>query len=188
MALELGISHVVLKVRDLDEMLAFYSGVLEFDVVDRGPVNLSNRGDLGALDTEIVFLSQDPHNHHQLAMLPIRDDDHRGPVDHMAFRSGSFASVRELSQKLASLDVVVRPVSHGNTLSCYFSDPEGNGVEVYAETPFHVDQPQVRPVDLSMSDDDAAAWVQQEFADAPGFRSKEDYVQERLDQLAQRPS
>lgn len=188
MALELGFSHVVLKVRDLDTMLDFYTNVLQFDIVDRGPLNLPNRGDMGPLDTEIVFLSQDPNNHHQLAMLPLGEgpDAAAGTVDHMAFRASNFGAVRELAKGLKDSGVSIRPVSHGNTWSCYFKDPEGNGVEVYADTPFHVDQPQVRPVDLFLDDDELMAWTTETFSDQGGFRPKADYEAERAKALAER--
>lgn len=183
MALELGFSHVVLKVKDLEAMLDFYTNTLQFDVVDRGPLNLPNRGDLPPLDTEIVFLSQDPNDHHQLALLPIRDDDAPGPVDHMAFRAGDFTAVRDLARTLQEMNVGIRPVSHGNTWSCYFKDPEGNGVEVYANTPFHVEQPQVRPVDLFLDDDELLEWTKETFGDVPGFQPISDYQAERVKAL-----
>lgn len=187
MALGLGFSHVVLKVRDLPTMLEFYTGVLEFDVVDRGPLNLPNRGDLPPLDTEIVFLSQDPHNHHQLAMLPVRDqDDPAGPVDHMAFRAQAMGALRHLATTLNERGVKIRPVSHGNTWSCYFRDPEGNGIEVYVNTPFHVDQPQGKPVDLFLDDEELLAWTAEAFADEPGFRPIAEYEAERAAELGTR--
>lgn len=186
MALELGFSHVVLKVKDLDTMLDFYTNTLQFDIVDRGPLNLPNRGDLPPLDTEIVFLSQDPNNHHQLALLPIRDDDAAGPMDHMAFRAGNFTAVRDLAKTLQSQEVAIRPVSHGNTWSCYFKDPEGNGVEVYADTPFHVTQPQVRPVDLFLDDDELMAWTEETFSTESGFQPKQDYEAGRAEELSNR--
>lgn len=187
MTLQLGFSHVVLKVRDLDTMLDFYTGVLEFEVVDRGPLDLPNRGDLAPIEAEIVFLSQDPYNHHQLAMLPVRaDDDAPGPVDHMAFKASGIDAVRALAERLGDDGVKIRPVSHGNTWSCYFKDPEGNGIEIYADTPFHVDQPQAIPVDLFLDDDQLLAWTTETFGDEPGFQPKADYEAARATHLAER--
>ncbi|MDH3683757.1 MAG: VOC family protein [Acidimicrobiia bacterium] len=187
MALELGFSHVVLKVRDLGVMLDFYTDVLEFEVVDRGPLDLPNRGDLPPLHAEIVFLSQDPYNHHQLAMLPVRgDDDPAGPVDHMAFKASGIDAVRALAKRLGDTGVKIRPVSHGNTWSCYFKDPEGNGIEIYADTPFHVSQPQAIPVDLFQDDDELLAWTTETFSDEADFRPKADYEAERARHLAER--
>ena len=59
-------SHAVLYVQTLQPMLQFYSEVLGFLVTDRGP--------LAEGAPEIVFLSQDPSEHHQLAMVATRQD------------------------------------------------------------------------------------------------------------------
>jgi catechol 2,3-dioxygenase len=47
----------------------------------------------------------------------------------------------------------MRGLNHGNALSIYFSDPEGNTVEVYLDTPFYVAQPHGDPLDLTKSDE-----------------------------------
>jgi catechol 2,3-dioxygenase len=46
----------------------------------------------------------------------------------------------------------MRVISHGNAWSCYFKDPEGNTVEAYLDTPFHVPQPHGEKLDLEKSD------------------------------------
>ena len=48
----------------------------------------------------------------------------------------------------------IRGLNHGNALSVYLADPEGNTVEVYVDTPFYVSQPHGDPLDLSKSDDE----------------------------------
>ena len=60
----------------------------------------------------------------------------------------------------------------------------GNGVEVYAATPFHVTQPQVRPVDLFLDDDDLMVWTTETFGDQAGFQPIERYQTERAEHLA----
>jgi catechol 2,3-dioxygenase len=39
--------------------------------------------------------------------------------------------------------------NHGNAWSIYFSDPEGNRMEVYSPTPWYVSQPFGQPLDLT---------------------------------------
>ena len=56
-------SHAVMYVRHEAVMLDFYTRVLGFEITDRGP---SEQG------PDIIFLSQNPEEHHQLAMLPVR--------------------------------------------------------------------------------------------------------------------
>lgn len=57
----LTLGHCTLAARDLDRLSAFYCDVLGFEITNRGPV-----GDDGA---ELAFLSQDPTQHHQIAMV-----------------------------------------------------------------------------------------------------------------------
>jgi catechol 2,3-dioxygenase len=47
----------------------------------------------------------------------------------------------------------MRGLNHGNALSIYYRDPEGNTVEVYLDTPWYVSQPHGDPLDLDVDDD-----------------------------------
>ena len=67
------------------------------------------------------------------------------------------------------------PVTHGNAISVYFNDPEGNGIEIFCDTPWHVQQPEVRGWDPAQSPADVLAKVESDFADAPGFSPMEQY-------------
>lgn len=171
--MQLSWSHAVLYVKDKDRMLDFYTNALGFQITDRGP--------LGPDGPEIIFMSQDPREHHQLAMAAAKQDDNPpNSVHHFAFRVETFAEVKELKAQLEPLDgIEIMPLTHGNALSIYFNDPEGNGLEVFWDTPWHVQQPMARPWDPSMSETEALAWVEQEFKDAPGFAPIDDYVKQR---------
>jgi catechol-2,3-dioxygenase len=165
-------SHAVLNVRDLGTMLDFYTNVLGFEVTDRGQI----RNGL-----EIVFLSQDPDEHHQLAMVNSRADDERpNSLNHLAFRTPTFQDVKDLHEKLQVVDgITVGPLSHGTTLSIYFNDPEGNGVEVFWDTPWHVEQPQGKPWDVSMDEEQTLQWVNDTFAEEATFGPREAYYMPR---------
>ena len=52
------------------------------------------------------------------------------------------------------------PVSHGNALSVYFHDPEGNRIELFVDTPWYVQQPLRLPMDMRLSDDELWAWAE----------------------------
>lgn len=166
-------SHAVLYVRDQQKMIDFYTQVLGFEVTDQGP--------LGRGDAEITFLSQDPSDHHQLAMIGGRQDEEpSNSVNHFAFRVGELEEVTDLNQRLSGLaDVKVSPMSHGNTLSIYFNDPEGNGIEVFWDTPWHVAQPQGKPWDITLSKDESLRWVKETFSDEPSFGPRDDYFMHR---------
>ena len=158
-------SHAVLYVRNLEEMVAFYRDVLGFQVSDRGPISPNQPLDL-------VFLSQVGSDHHQLAFVPMRGDDDSTALDHIAFRVQSFADVKEMANKLRSDGRArsLNPVNHGNAWSVYFKDPEGNGVEIFCDSPWNVQQPQVRTWDLSMDEDEMRRQTEREFKGEPGFR------------------
>ncbi|GIS19628.1 MAG: hypothetical protein CM15mP120_15440 [Pseudomonadota bacterium] len=76
---------------------------------DRGPV--SEQG------PDIIFLSQNPEEHHQLAMLPVRQDAESSMVNHFAFRVTEFADLKALYDALQPIDgIKVGAMSHGNTV------------------------------------------------------------------------
>ncbi len=161
--MKLSWSHTVINVRDMNRMLDYYTNVLGFEISDRGP--------LGPDAPEIVFLSNDPDEHHQVAMVEAREGETGGnPLNHMAFRVERFEDVKTLHERLTvDQGAQVLPLSHGNTLSLYFSDPEGNGLEVFWDTPWHVAQPQGKAWDPSLDQDDALAWVEENFSSEPSF-------------------
>jgi len=178
--MKLSWSHAVLYVKDKDMMLDFYTSVLGFQITDRGP--LGNGGGDGG--PEIIFMSQDPDEHHQLAMVATRQDEGASnSVNHFAFRVESFEEVSALNKTLVELgNIDILPLSHGNTLSVYFNDPEGNGIEVFWDTPWHVAQPQGKPWDATLGKEDAVAWVKDNFSDEPTFEPREDYYSRRATQ------
>lgn len=164
--MELQWSHCVINVRNLDEMLDFYTNVLGFEVTDRGP--------LGPADDapQIVFMSQVGTDHHQVAFASGREDeDPPNSVNHVAFRTGSLKDVREMIERLKKdgRSESLLPLTHGNAWSIYFKDPEGNGIEVFCDTPWHVAQPQGKPWDPSLSEEDLLAWTEREFRGEPEF-------------------
>ncbi len=163
-------------------MIEFYSRVLGFELSDRGP--------LGMHDAEIIFMSQTARHHHQVAFITGRNEPGRSnSVHHVAFRSrGTLDDLRSLKDQLEVEPGVtgIRPLCHGNAWSVYFSDPEGNGVEIFIDTPWHVAQPQGKPLDLSKSNDEIIEWTVASFKDEPEFGSLEDFYQARAEHLAER--
>lgn len=169
-------SHTVLKVGDETKMLDFYTRVLGFEVTDRGEISSGG---------QIVFLSQQPDEHHQLGMMLGRADD--GPSNslaHLAFRVEDMGELRGIIAGVTAAGVGYRPVSHGNTWSVYFQDPEQNGIEIFCDSPFHVRQPQGETWDVTMADDELLAWTRETFKDAPEFGPREGYVARRRKELA----
>jgi catechol-2,3-dioxygenase len=163
-------SHCVLKVRDLEGMISFYEDLLDFRVADRGPL-----GPEGA--PEIVFMSGSSSDHHQMALLAARGPEEASSLDHNAFRVDELANVKTMFGR-ASADeraVQVMPLTHGNAISVYFRDPEGNGIEVFWDSPWHAKQPAVSGWDPSLSDEQVLAAVEKDYRDHPEFGPMEDY-------------
>jgi catechol 2,3-dioxygenase len=166
--MKLSWSHAVLNVRDEKKVLDFYTETLGFYISDRGAI--AENG------PNITFMSQNEDEHHQIAIVASRkDEDPSNSLNHLAFRVESFDEVKMLSEKLELAGVKLLPLSHGNTLSLYFSDPEGNGLEVFWDTPWHVSQPEGILWDTSLNEKQALAWVEKTFSDKPTF-SKRDNV------------
>lgn len=139
-------SHVGFYVRDLERMAAFYTRVLGLVITDRG--------DLGHV--QLVFLSRDPQEHHQVVLASGKPDDATfNTINQLSFRVPDLATLRRVHARLACEAVTeVLPAMHGNAVSVYFRDPEGNRVELFFDTPWYCRQPLRVPFDFA--DDDAA--------------------------------
>jgi catechol 2,3-dioxygenase len=153
-------------VADLARMEDFYTRVLGFAVTDRG--------ELGA--TTIVFLSLDPREHHQIILASGRKDAGFNPINQISFRLSELAALRQMAQRLKNEGVQdLAPVSHGNALSVYFRDPEGNRLELFVDTPWYVRQPLRLPMDLSLPDAELWAWAEAEARKQPDFQRVEEW-------------
>jgi catechol-2,3-dioxygenase len=174
----LTLSHSTLAVRDLETMVDFYCDVLGFHV--------TNRGDPGD-GSELAFLCQDPTQHHQIVLvggLPTPGHEFV-MVDHLAFRTGNLDDLRVIGERLADAGIEgVIPISHGNAWSLYFNDPEGNGLECFVDSPFHVAQPYAGGLDLAADDGSIEAATRDEIESLPEFQPLADWLaafSERLD-------
>ena len=159
-------SHAVLYVKDAARMLDFYTRILGFHETDRGLI----RGG----PAEIIFLSQHPSEHHQVAMVPVRQDE--GPSNslaHIAFRVDDMAELRGKIAALQGENVEMRPTTHGNTWSVYIQDPEQNGIEIFCDTPWHVTQPAGKTWDIDADNATLMAWTKAAFESEPGFEAKD---------------
>lgn len=162
----LTLSHLELRVADVERMERFYTNMLGFVVTDRGDG-----------DNAMVFLSRSPEEHHQIVLNPVsQGPGERGALDHIALRVDSLGALRQVYQKLIGQDgISYETVSHGTTWSIYVRDPEGNRLEIFADTPWHVAQPIRFAIDLSLSDEDLIRGTENAIRSRPGFRPAEDW-------------
>ncbi|MDP6977173.1 MAG: VOC family protein [Myxococcota bacterium] len=175
----LRLGHSTLAARDMDVLVAFYTNVLGFQVTNRGAVGE---------DAELAFLSQDPEHHHQIAMVrgvPVPDRTLH-LVDHLAFRTGTLDDLRRFRAALLEAGIEgITPICHGNAWSLYFDDPEGNGIEIYVDSPFHVAQPAAEPFNLDQTDQEIEQATREMFADKPEFRPMAEWQEEFAKSLDQ---
>ena len=146
---DLAFSHLGLFVTDLPAMTRFYKEALQFTITDEG--------DLGSV--QLVFLSRDPAEHHQLVLASGRPQDMAfNPVNQVSFRVPGLQQLRRFHERLIRAGAVdVAPVTHGNSISIYCRDPEGYRLEIFMDTPWYCDQPLREPIDFSRTDDDLMA-------------------------------
>ena len=164
----LNLSHAFINVIDVAKVVPFYTDIQGFGITDRGDLNGK---------TPVVFMSQDAENHHQIAVAEtLTDDAGTRNLGHVAFRLESLDDLRKLKQRLTHEHVEIRrEISHGNTWSLYFADPEGNGIECFVDTPFHVSQPQGKATDINLDDDALLSKTARDFADESEFGDYADW-------------
>ena len=183
MPFSLTLSHVGIHVTDVERMVDFYTRFLGFAESDRGTL-ADGRG-------EIVFLTRDPREHHQLVLVTGRPKDlSYNLINQLSFRVDSLGTLREIQAGLPGEGAKeLRSVTHGNALSLYFRDPEGNRVELLIDTPWHVPQPCRIPVDLSLPDDELWASIEKKARELPGFKSREAWqrdIEKRIAEATQK--
>jgi catechol 2,3-dioxygenase len=152
----LALSHFGLSCFDLGTMVDFYSRVLGMTVTDRGAV--------GGGIAELVFLTTDPSEHHQLVLAsgrtegtvldgPVLGGSFGAAIFQLTFRLDDLATLRRVQQRLiAEGNTNFVPLNHGNSWSLYTRDPEGNALELVVDSPWFVHQPSGEYLDLSLDD------------------------------------
>ena len=165
----LRFSHFGFHVRDIATMEDFYTRVLGLVVTDRGQ--------LGPI--QLVFLSRDPEEHHQVVMATGRPAEGGfNPINQISFRVSDVGELRALNRRLAgekASDAVA--VTHGNAISVYFRDPEGNRIEVFFDTPWYCRQPVREPVDLEQSDEAVLAHSESIARALPDFMPRAQWLE-----------
>ena len=174
----IAFSHLGIYVSDIARMETFYTRFLGFTVTDRGELD-TPRGPV-----TLVFLSRDPTEHHQIVLATGRPTELAfNTVNQISFRVDSLATLRGLHQRMVEGELQtemseVSPASHGNALSVYVRDPEGNRLELFVDTPWYVSQPLRVPFDFALSDEQLWAWAEGHARSLPGFRPRAQWVAE----------
>jgi catechol-2,3-dioxygenase len=164
----LAFSHVGIHVTHMAPMEDFYRGVLEFTVTDRGQLGAPGR------EVDLVFLSRDPDEHHQIVLASGRPPDLPfNVINQLSLRADSLATLKTLYARLQAAHAGgLSPVTHGNALSVYARDPEGNRLELFIDLPWYVNQPVALPLDLNRDDEQIMADALVLASGLPGFRPR----------------
>jgi catechol 2,3-dioxygenase len=122
------IGHVHLKVSDLNRALAFYQGVLGFELVQR-------------FTDSAAFLSAGGYHHH-IGLNTWESRGASGPppnttgLYHFAIRYPDRAALADALRRLDDARVPLDGASdHGVSEALYLRDPDGNGLELYWDRP-----------------------------------------------------
>jgi catechol 2,3-dioxygenase-like lactoylglutathione lyase family enzyme len=176
----LTFSHFGFHVRDIERMADFYTRLLGFVVSDWGEL-ATPRGTVS-----LVFLTRDPREHHQIVLASGRPEELPfNAINQISFRMQDFAGLRGMYRALQGESGVseITPVSHGNALSVYFRDPEGNRIELFVDTPWYVAQPIRIPMDMALADDALWKWAEKTARALPGYKPVEEWRAEIRNRL-----
>ena len=173
----LRFSHVGLFVTEMARMVDFYARVLGFAVTDKGKLG----------EARLTFLSRDPADHHQIVLVEGRPEGLPDRiVNQVSFRLDSLGELQRFYGRVrteAPRDLV--SVSHGNAWSVYFRDPEGNRLEVFTDSPWHVPQPVREPLDLDRPEAEILRETEAFCRTRPGFKPMAEWRAEIARKMAE---
>ena len=161
----LSFSHVGFYVRDITRMAAFYKDVIGFFETDRGLLG----------PVQLVFLSRDPAEHHQVVLASGRPADLAfSVINQISMRVPDLRTLRLVRDRVAADGDVtdLMCATHGNAVSIYFRDPEGNRLEVFMDMPWYCEQPLREPIDLDQPDEAILALAEAMARGRPRFQPR----------------
>ena len=124
-----NLNHLVLFVSNVEQSERFYCDLLGFKVREK----------LG--DTAIFLYAGGSDNHHDLGLIYAGDGAAplaAGPrigLYHSAWEVGLLEDLQDARDQLLMAKVLVGESEHGNSLSLYAHDPDGNEFEVFWMVP-----------------------------------------------------
>ena len=123
------LGHLVLRVGDLDKSVNFYKEILGLSVTTVRPGGM------------MVFMSARGNASHELALIDAKDAPKDGRekgigLVHFAWEMASLEELRETYRKCLDQGMTSDGIADlGVSLGFYFSDPDGNEIELFHELP-----------------------------------------------------
>ncbi len=125
---QVRIGHIHLKVADLNRALAFYQGILGFELTQR-------------LGNSAAFLSAGGYHHH-IGLNTWESQGGKPPAPgttglyHVAILYPTRAQLADALRRVLTAGIELDGAAdHGVSEAIYLHDPDGNGVELYHDRP-----------------------------------------------------
>lgn len=117
-------AHVVLRTTQKSVLMHWYSTVLGAEPV---------------FDSDIVSFMTFDQEHHRLAIADVefegKEVEGMATVDHIAYSMASLEDLLNTYVRLKAEGILpVWPINHGPSISLYYRDPDGNHIELQADT------------------------------------------------------
>ncbi len=114
------LAHYVLRVRNVEESIAWYQTVVSTEIVHRA--------------TKLAFLTFDEENH-RIALIETSVASNAPPgapgLDHVAYTFETLGDLLASYKRLKAKSILpVWTINHGPSTSMYYQDPDGNRVEL----------------------------------------------------------
>ena len=121
------LGHVNIYVRNSEKSQQWYEDILGLHTYDLVP-------------GRAAFMSANKDESHEVALIEVGEKAQgaqQGQVglNHMAWRMESLSDLKEFYARIKEKQVPINVADHGISLGIYFKDPDGNGIEVYYESP-----------------------------------------------------
>lgn len=128
-----ALDHVNIFVRNAERSYKWYTDVLGLHTQD-----IFNHP--GTDRMRAAFLSCDPDHAHDIALFEVGEEaiapqQRQVGLNHVAWRMANLDDLASMYRRLKDKRVPVRVADHTVSIGVYFSDPDGNGLEVYHELP-----------------------------------------------------
>ena len=128
-----ALDHVNIYVRNAERAHRWYTDVFGLHTQDIATVPETGK-------MRGAFLACDPGHAHDIALFEVGEDapaPQKGQVglNHVAWRMATLEDLAEMYQRLKARGIPLHVADHTVSIGVYFSDPDGNGLEVYYELP-----------------------------------------------------
>lgn len=174
------LAHLGIFCKDLDAMIEFYCREFGMIISDAG---LGKSGKAG-IQRRGAFLTGDPSEHHQLALIEGREPGTPPTTAQISFLVPSLSELRAFWRHVVKTGIPVEVVkNHGNAWSIYIDDPDGNMIEVYAHSDWYSQQPLGELLNLDDSEEDILRQTEELIKQDPQARPRTEWMADQAAKL-----